>query len=144
MYCYNYKFLEVLYDCALRNDYMNNRGYFPLCGYIRNEVIMKTGNQSSFVILDHTKIHYLEQLVKETTEFGKKVIFVISPYRKNCGYSLEAYSPVQEQADKYNVRFLEYTRSDICNYPDYFEDSYHLNDKGAKIYTNNLVKRLNG
>ena len=37
---------------------------------------------------------------------------------------------------------MEYIDSDICENPDYFEDSSHLNDKGARTFTEDLVSHI--
>lgn len=143
MYCFNYKFLEMASDCRLQGDEISKTGYIPLYGHIRREIVQKKRTVSNVAIpVDGEKFFYLENLVKETTAAGAKLIFVVSPYWMGYGYGIKAYSPIVELSKKYNVPFIEYIDSDISNNPDNFEDSYHLNDKGAKDFTEDICKRI--
>lgn len=143
MYCYNYKFLEMISDSRQHCDAVCKTGYLPLYGHIRSEIVNNPkSNLESKVTLDDVKVYYLEQLVKETKEAGSELIFVVSPYWKGYGYGAKTYSYIKELSKRYGVPFIEYIDSDICNSPDYFEDSYHLNDKGAKVFTKNVCQRI--
>lgn len=143
MYRFNYKFLEMASDCLHRGDYMNDAGYLPLNGYIREEIINREQSEKLATMdYDKVKLCYLEQLIKEANEKGTKVIFAISPYWEGGSYSTETYSQVRNLAEKYGVPFYEYIDSDICLDPENFEDSHHLNDKGAKEFTKDIVSQI--
>lgn len=136
LYCYNYKFIEIFSDCIRKSDYMNTAGYLPLYGHIRKEIVEKGRAQKKNEIeKDEVKLLYLEQLVKEAKMKRTEVVFVISPYWNGGNYSIDAYRSVQKIAEKYNVGLIDCLNSDISRNPDYFEDSHHLNDKGARVFT---------
>ncbi len=143
MYRFNYKFLEMASDCLHKSNYKKNSGYIPLNGHIRGEIVNRElAKKTTSLNCDAVKLHYIEQLIKEANENGTKVVFVISPYWKGGSYSIETYSQVQNLAEKYGVPFYEYIDSDICSDPENFEDSHHLNDKGARVFTNDIIERI--
>ena len=142
MYCFNYKFIEMSFDCLGQRKSDNPSGYLPEYGHIREEVIEKAIEKKDSRAVDTIKLHCLEKLIKEVKSKGTKIYFVISPYWKGGGESLSAYSSIKELTDKYNVPFIEYISSEICDNPDYFEDSMHLNDNGATEFTKQLVDKI--
>jgi len=140
MYCYNYKIIEMAFDFLRRGDYMQSRGYIPLNGHIRKEIIGKAKLEKSHSIeTDSVKLFYLEQFVKEARKKGAQVLFVVSPSWKGGDLTADAYSIIKAIAEEYRVQFVEYIDSEICNNPDNFEDSSHLNDKGARAFTHDLL-----
>lgn len=143
LYCYNYKFIEMSFDYIRNGDYMATRGYLPLSGHIRSEVVERQAEEKerSFVT-DAMKMHYLEQLVKEAKEMGTQVVLVVSPSWRGGGYTAEAFSLVRQLAERYGVQFYEYIDSEYCDNPDLFEDSSHLNDVGAREFTMDFISRL--
>ena len=140
MYCYNYKFLEMIFDCTKRR--VKGNGFTPVSGHILQAVIDKPIVKEDILETDSVKLAYLEKLVKEAKAKGTEIIFVISPSWHGGGYELSAYSCVIDLANKYQVPFYSYIESPICNNPDYFKDSGHLNSVGASEFSNDLVSRL--
>lgn len=143
MYSYNYKFIEMAFDYLRNDDYRAAAGYLPLNGHIKQEVVeRKQRAKNNTLNADEVKLYYLEQLVKEAKEKGTKVVFVVSPYWKGGYYALTAYDKVKDLANSYDAPFVEYLNSKLCEEADCFEDSYHLNDKGARMFTENIVSYL--
>jgi len=143
MYCYNYKFIEMAFDRLRNGDYKEVGGYIPLYGHIRSEVVERGQPEKEISIeTDLVKLYYLEELIKEAKGKGTHVVLVVSPTWKGGGLSAEAFSEVKTLAESYGVEFLEYINSEICDNPDYFEDSAHLNDKGARVFTEDLLSRI--
>lgn len=143
MYCYNYKFIEMGFDCIKKGDYMATEGYLPLNGHIRSEVVEReTDEKIDALELDVIKMFYLEQLVKEAKGLGTQIVFVVSPSWRGGGFIVDAFSPVRHIAEKYGIPFYEYIESGYCENPDLFEDSSHLNDKGAKEFTLDFTSHL--
>ena len=122
---------------------MNNAGYLPLNGHIRKEIVEKgTPQKKNEIETDEVKLLYLEQLVKEAKIKGTDVIFVVSPYWKGGGFTTATYEKIQDIATRYKVPFIDYLNSELCEIPDYFEDSHHLNDKGAKAFTESFISQV--
>lgn len=142
MYRFNYKFLEIFSDCISKDDFMKKRGYMPLFGHIREEIVKsKTMELSTSLEYDTEKMHYLEQFVKEAKDANIKIVFVVSPSWQGK-YSSKYYTKVQTLAAKYSIPFYDYAESNICNNADYFEDSSHLNDTGSRFFTNDIMSQI--
>ena len=59
------------------------------------------------------------------------------------GYlTADAHSSIKSMTERYGIQFMEYMDSEICDNPDNFEDSLHLNDKGARSFTEDFVSRI--
>lgn len=143
MYCFNFKFLEMVSDCIKKNDFMSEGGYFPLNGHIRREIVeMGSVNKPSKINFDRVKLHYLEQIIYEAKKDGVEVVICISPIWRGGYFTDEVVSEVNILAKKYGVSFFDYTKSEICENPDYFCDSSHLNKEGAIVFTKDLVSKL--
>ena len=142
MYRYNYKFLEMLSDCAKTKDAKLN-GYIPLYGQIRKEVVEEASNAKVKPIeFDETKLQYLECLAQECQARNTQLIFVASPYYKGGSYNEESFSPISELAAKYGLPFYYLNVSEFIDNPDLFKDSHHLNDEGAKAFTSEILHRI--
>lgn len=143
MYCYNYKFIEMAFDYLRKGDYKSSRGYIPLNGHIRKEIVGKAEPDKRHSIeMDSVKLFYLERLVKEAREKGAQVLLVVSPSWKGGNLTADAYAIIKTMAEEYRFQFVEYIDSEMCNNPDNFEDSSHLNDKGARVFTCDLLTRI--
>lgn len=140
MYRYNYKFLEIMSDCARPGDVYN--GYKPNFGHIREEMIEDVQDEESIQLtqIDPVKMNCLVKLITEAKAKGIRVVLVSSPYWK--GYRKVDMSPISELAKDHDVQFLDYSDSDIQNNPDWFADRMHLNDEGAKVFTQDILLRI--
>ena len=138
MYRYNYKFLEMTSDCAKRGE-DELKGYIPLYGEIRKEMVeAPRPEKNPTIIVDETKIHYLEQLAKECKEKGTKLVFVASPAFRGGSYSVETFAEVGKIVDKYQLPFYYYYDSEYSENPKFFKDSHHLNDRGAVEFSKGI------
>lgn len=140
LYRYNYKFLEILSDCVRPTD--NLSGYKPNFGCIRPEILDGEPNMLKEDIgpIDPIKWECLNNFISEALKLDIKVVLVSSPYWRgyhNCDLSL-----VIKLAQHYGIFFLDYSDSEIRNYPDWFADSMHLNDAGAKEFFSDLATKL--
>lgn len=143
MYCYNYKFIEMVFDWLRNGDYKEVGGYIPLYGHIRSEVVEKgRPEKETSIETDSVKLYYLEELIKEAKEKGTQVVLVISPTWMGGYLTADAFSCIKAIAKKFDIVFIDYINSEICEDPDNFEDSAHLNDKGARAFTKDLVSRI--
>ena len=142
MYRYNYKFLEITSDCLMPSD--TNSGYQPNYNRIRQELINKerSPEKSKIGKIDEVKMACLSNLIDEAQSKGIQVILVSSPYWK--GYNDSDLSVFRKLAEEKNVPFMDYADSEIRNNPDWFADSMHLNDKGAREFSKDLCGKLTG
>lgn len=143
MYRYNFKFLEIVTDCFRKGDCLREGGYRPLGGHIRKEVIGKTPlAQKKSIECDAAKLHCLEKMLTEAMGVGTKAVLVVSPLWQGGEYAPEAFSPVRELVKKHGIPFFDFLDSPLCYNPDYFNDSVHLNNAGAKAFTAELAAKL--
>lgn len=140
MYCYNYKFFEILSDCRSTYDLVN--GYSPLEGHMLQSIADRPMVKKNNLKEDNIKIKYLENLIKEADQKGTSIVFAISPSWRGGQYDISAFSTIIELAERYSIPFYNYIGSSICNNADYFKDSYHLNKKGASFFSQDLSRQL--
>lgn len=139
MYRYNYKFIEMVSDFGKGID---NSGYLPLYGQIRQEVVDGYESKVSSIEYDEIKLKYLECLARECKEKGVKLVLAVSPYYGGGSYDLNTFASVKEMANKNGTDFLYYNTDEYDFNPDYFKDSYHLNDNGAVKFSSDLAGKL--
>lgn len=139
MYRYNYKFIEMVSDFGKGID---NGGYLPLYGQIRQEVVDGYESKVSSIEYDEAKLKYLECLARECKEKGVKLVLAVSPYYGGGSYDLNTFASVKEMANKNGADFLYYNTDEYDFNPDYFKDSYHLNDNGAVKFSSDLAGKL--
>lgn len=139
MYRYNYKFIEMVSDYGKG---IGNSGYLPLYGQIRQEVVDGYESKVSSIEYDEAKLKYLECLARECKEKGVKLVLAVSPYYGGGSYDLNTFASVKEMANKNGADFLYYNTDEYDFNPDYFKDSYHLNDNGAVKFSSDLAGKL--
>ena len=84
-------------------------------------------------------------MITEVKASGSTIVLVSSPYWKS--YGIPDLRIIEKIAEELGVPFFNYSDSDLCNNPDYFADSMHLNDVGAHVFTEDVVgkiKTMNG
>ena len=140
MYRYNYKFLEIASDCVRSSDAHN--GYSPNYKQITNEMVNRTRSTKKIDInpVDPVKIECLEKLLAEAKRKGVQIILISSPYWK--GHDDFELKEVKRLASTMNVPFIDYVDSEIRENPDWFADSMHLNNKGAIVFTADVINRI--
>lgn len=140
LYRYNYKFLEILSDCVQPG--VVDGGYRPKHGHIRAEMITSTAVEPGLSLnnYDDVKITQLRNLISDVLASGSKIVLISSPYWKSHG--APDMQIIQQIADEYGVLFFNFADSDLCNNPDYFADSMHLNDEGAVVFSKEVIRRL--
>lgn len=140
MYRFNYKFLEILSDCATGKDISD--GYAPLDGLIRKEIVDQTEQKRANIMVDNIKLRYLEQLVVEAKEKGTKVVFVLSPSFRGVEKDLTTINEVKAISERNNILFWDFSNDEMCKESSLFYDSVHLNAEGAELFTKKLISLL--
>lgn len=139
MYRYNYKFLEILSDCVRPSEV--NNGYKPLYNNIRKELVQAPkASPAGATLVDDTKYELLCKLVEEVLAKGATIVFVSSPYWQSV--APPDMSAIREIARQYEVPFIDYNNSGFSGNPDWFADSMHLNDQGAKEFSKHIAHQL--
>lgn len=84
--------------------------------------------------IDSLKIAYLNRFITLCEKHAIRLVFMVSP-----AYSIaspDLYDPLKEIAKKHHIPFLDYHSEGLyLDHPEYFKDSGHLWDQGARFYT---------
>lgn len=135
---YNSVSVSLLMDCLTKRP-MDNQGYSPLSGKMIEEPIKKKRVETPTT--DSLKLQYMHDFIMDVSERGIPLILVASPKYGAVG-SLD-FEPIKEICDDYQVPFVDfYTDSVFMANKEWFKDREHLNDTGARIYTNKMVHVL--
>lgn len=137
MYRYNSKILQIINDTYQYSD-DHHKGYLPLYGII--DKFPQNNHKKERIPKDKIKLDFLEQLIIDIPK-DCKLIFTISPYyfQQNEEY----INPIKILCDKYKIPLLDFSCDPFFNEnKNLFKDSYHLNNEGAIIYTNYVIKEL--
>lgn len=116
-----------------------NNGYVPL--YSSWEKELESDEDLNEKTHDQ-KIKYLEKFIKRCKEENIKLIIAVSPAFVTPTNS-KWIKEIKKISDRENVSFFDMHAINIfLDHKEWFSDPYHLNDTGAKIYTNYIIKQL--
>lgn len=122
-------------------------GYEPLLGNISRhdqegaEARRLSGYTPPTKTIDSLKLKYLRLLIEDAQAHGSKIVFVMSP--RCYGGNEQPYLPELEIALSYGVPVLDHLNDTILIYnPSFYQDTGHLNYKGASAYTKHLIPEL--
>ena len=92
--------------------------------------------------IDTSKIKYLDMLFNDIKNRGIKIICVLPPvYPRDIDYA--KYKEGFEICKKYDVPIINHKYCEGISLDNiYFYDISHLNDQGARLYTNILSNEL--
>lgn len=136
IYRYNTDFLNVFKNYITKSPISQYR-YAPIDGEMKE--YSKSKKESSSKV-DSLKMYYLDKFAQEATGLGIKVIFVYSP---KYGTGVEETSDIIGQISlKYGLEFLDYHNDSTFQKFEYFKEPMHLNDRGAKIFTETIIKKI--
>ena len=139
MYQNTSRLLPDLVDNIFYRD--NKQGYSPLYGHMNTDEVVPMLSSRNDRAVDSLKLSYVERIIKLCIDKDINLVFSISP-RFGSDSDIEPYLPALSLCDKYGIEVANYLNNpQICSCADYFQDSGHLNHKGAEAYTT-LVLRL--
>ena len=115
-------------------------GYSPLNKTMKPE---KIGTWDICDIpIDKNKVNLVRDIISTCKKKNIELIFVHSPIwvtmqKSNC------HNILADICSENGIRYIDMSNdSTFINRPDYFEDISHLNDKGARIFTNMLIDKI--
>jgi hypothetical protein len=142
-----YPYNSMMFKIAIANLESNKKekedilGYVPLHGSL--SVPIKTYDFTNKYELDSVKINMLKMFIDDCLKRNIRLYFVASPYyMKTIGvdYSLDT---TQIIAAEKNIPFIDYSKdSSYYSMPQLFDDTVHLNAKGAKIFSASIAAVL--
>lgn len=140
LYRYNAKASSNLLGLILNRQVGNDNGYIPLPK--PNRFPQKPMNEETRNDIDSLKIRYIQRFADLCYDRQIKLIFTVSP--KYTIVNSSHYNVLKDIAQKNNILFLDYhSRGLYHDHADYFKDSSHLWDEGAKIFSQTFANDLN-
>ena len=93
--------------------------------------------------LSPSKIKFFENTLEKAKNKGIKVIVADSPKYMLLPSDNQSSDMMKELCDKYEMTFINNTQlPQFLEHPEYFNDRTHLNDNGAKVYTDIFVNQI--
>ena len=134
---YNTVIINKLKD-KFRSGADNTKGFMPILGKYVGEPAKREGAAPE---ADALKIDFLERLILLAQSNNISIIFAASP--KYGMVSVSDLQPAVDICKRYNVPFLDfYQNEDFMNHKEWFKEPMHLNDVGARKFSQELVKSL--
>ena len=138
MYQNTGKIIPDVLDNIVYRD--NLKGYAPLYGTLEDSP--RLADNKPMVEIDPHKLSLLETLVIDSKEKGIQFLCAISP---KCSYENQGldYEPALQICKKYEVPVLNNLQlGSISSDNTYFQDVGHMNDKGARLYTQLVINEI--
>lgn len=141
-----YSFNSMIFQIVGGNLELNKfrkqdlKGYIPLFGKMKQEKI-ETWDLSDIKI-DENKVNFLKDIISTCKERGIKLVFVYSPMwiinpESSCN------NIISDLCSESGVDYIDMSNdSTFMNRTDYFEDSSHLNNTGAMVFSNMLIDMI--
>ncbi len=116
----------------------DSEGYIPLHKLMKKEKIKHW--DLSNISIDQNKINALYDIISTCKQKHIELVFVYSPIWK---INDEKNNQISKICSAQNIRYFDMSNdTEFMNNPQYFEDLSHLNDEGARIFSNLLANKL--
>lgn len=142
LYKFNSKLTRALFEDSHVKEGYKNKGYVGLNIATKDSLATYDMNRT---VIDTLKISYIERMMKLCKENQIKLFVCISP----CYYILPEKQAddwsniIERMCKKENIPFFNYERDGLfLNHQDYFYNTIHLNDKGAKVYSSIIASEI--
>jgi hypothetical protein len=119
---------------------LNLKGYIPLRESMKYEKIdtLDLNNCN----LDENKIRALKDIISICKQKKIDLVFVYSPVWVIIQNS-RCNNVISDMCSEFGIKYINMSNdSTFINRPDYFEDMNHLNDGGAKIFSNMVIDKI--
>ena len=132
LYRYNAKASSNLWGLVLNRKKNGDHGYIPLPPppLFPGKAELEMGHTES----DSLKIEYLSRFIRKCQQYNIQLILTVSP--KYTRVKQERYEILKQLAQIHNIPFLDYhTTGLFLDHPEYFKDTMHLWDDGARRFS---------
>lgn len=117
----------------------NNKGYVPLKKVMDYEPDLRVYSELE---VDSVKLSMLKSFIEECKKRNIDLVFTLSPRYMGATYGVK-YPEIREICIQYDIPFLDYYGDKaISETKGLFQDQTHLNNKGAELFTKELVCSL--
>jgi hypothetical protein len=142
IYPFNSSLLEIGYGILKTEDINELKGYKPLFSNLPDTTITHSVEYDDEI--DNNTLVVLHALASDCDARHIKLIFIQSPRYTKVSQE-KSISIINELTKKYDVEFWNYVNDTNFLKPEYFKDTYHMNDFGAhefsKVIASTIKKR---
>ena len=132
LYRYNAKGVEAIGGLFINHRGREDHGFFPLTETGGHPATFGTENELAGI--DNLKLLYVKRFIDVCQKHDIKLVFMISPRYSRIDSA--RYDPLKKVAKENGVPFLDYhTKGLFLDHPEYFKDSGHLWENGARAYS---------
>lgn len=139
LYRFNAKATSNIAGLFVNRHANGDNGYIPIPQPAQTPTVLKHAGKLRKT--DQTKIEYLQRFISLCKEHRIRLVFTISPmYLK---VDADYYNVIKTLARENDIPVIDYhTQGLFHDHPEYFKDSAHLWDKGARIYSSKFASDL--
>lgn len=131
---YNTVIVPLLIDNLVYRG-KEEKGYNPAIGQMA--VDRKIDNDSQ-IRIDSFKLHYVQELIEISKRHDVPLLMVASP--KYGEKNSEALNPIKIICAENGIPFIDYyANADFVTHKELFKEPMHLNNKGAEVFTQQIV-----
>lgn len=133
-----------LVKCFFKKTNEFDRGYRPFFGSLAINTVPQL--DTSVHPVSALKLNLFRELIKYCHDNDIKLYFTVSPYYNAAANStsISRDSALSAMIDELGITVLDYSNNPAFANPEYFKDNDHLNNEGAKVFTDTIIARLNG
>lgn len=140
MFAYNSKVLNYLIPLVQRES-STDKGYIPLYSSDSDNVEYLSSGASDY-LSDQNKLQHFSDTVSRCAECGVELIVLVSPQFIDMSSYSVVIEDIRSTVEDQNGFFRDYSMI-FDNNKEYFKDASHMNDTGARVYTEMLCEQLN-
>ena len=116
-------------------------GYVPLTRVWNDSI--KSENPLVEYAIDTTKVKVYESFIRDCLSLKVKLYISCSPHFIKYTHKDYSIKLAEEIANRYNVKFFDHLQDSVfINNSELFADPLHLNDKGARLFSINIVDSI--
>jgi len=124
-----------------RENINDEKGYIPLTK-IWNQPI-GVNNKHVKYSLDSNKIHFFNEFIRNCVTANVKLYLVVSPRFSREKFEDSSLIIAKQIATESNIPFFDFSKdAEFLHNGSLFADIGHLNDKGAKIFSNKVIDHI--
>lgn len=145
LYLYNSCVHRILMRYISRNSFVDGtqKGYLPLMPKAQLQPLELTHEKETHHQLCQKKMERVRATLIRASENHVKLVIVDSPKYKICNQNNSSTKMMHKICDECGALFLDNSQlPEILSHVEYFNDAVHMNDDGAKIYTNIFISQI--
>ena len=145
IYQYNSIVHRILMRYRGRHSFSDGtiKGYLPLAPKQLKKQLVLEKEELESTSLSETKIERFRSTLERAQTKGVRIVVVDSPKYKLRTYENLSASKMQELCEQYGALYLDNSQlSFFLEHPELFNDATHMNDDGAKVYTELFLKQI--